>query len=290
MNLLEMIKNSDKPLLIDGGMGTQLHELGAPMGGTACLTHPETVLAVHKSYVEQGVQLLITNTLTMNRVHIEFTELGVDVREVNLAGARLARQAATGGQFVLGDISSTGQILEPFGELAPEDAYATFKEQAEILAEGGVDGFIIETMFDINETVLAVKACKEAADLPVIASMTFETIRDVGRTIMGNTAADCARALTEAGADVVGANCGSLSPMEMAEIAAQMTAATHLPVIIQPNAGKPRLVGTDTIFDMPPEDFAEGIAACLRNGATIVGGCCGTTPEHIRVLSEVVDK
>jgi 5-methyltetrahydrofolate--homocysteine methyltransferase len=137
---------------------------------------------------------------------------------------------------------------------------------------------------------LAVKACKEAADLPVIASMTFETIRDVGRTIMGNTAADCARALTEAGADVVGANCGSLSPMEMAEIAAQMTAATHLPVIIQPNAGKPRLVGTDTIFDMPPEDFAEGIAACLRNGATIVGGCCGTTPEHIRVLSEVVDK
>ncbi len=288
MNLAEFLANTEKPLLIDGGMGTQLHVRGAPMGGTACLTHPEAVLAVHKSYVEQGAQLLITNTLTMNRVHIEFAELGVDVREVNLAGAKLARQAATGGQFVLGDISSTGQLLTPLGELTEEVAFASFKEQAEILAEGGVDGFIIETMFDLNETILAVKACKEAADLPVIASMTFETLRDVGRTMMGNKAADCARVLTEAGADVVGANCGSLSPMEMAEVAAQMTAATHLPVIIQPNAGKPRLVGKETIFDMPPEDFVEGIAACLENGAAIVGGCCGTTPEHIKVISEVI--
>jgi len=211
MDFREFLTKSEGVLLLDGGMGTQLDARGAEMGGPACLTDPETVLAVHQSYVEQGAMMLITNTLTMNRVHIETTEMGVDVRDVNLAGARLARQAAVSGQYVLGDMSSTGQILEPFGELTEEEAFATYKEQAEILVEGGVDGFILETMFDLRETLIAVRACKSVADLPIIASMTFDTIKNGGRTIMGNTVEECAIALTEAGVDVVGANCGSLS-------------------------------------------------------------------------------
>jgi 5-methyltetrahydrofolate--homocysteine methyltransferase len=287
-DLLKFITNNKGKLLLDGGMGTQLHERGAPMGGQTCLTHPDVVLAVHKAYVEAGANFLITNTLTMNRAHIESTEMGVDVREVNLAGARLAREAATRSQYVLGDISGTGQLLLPYGELTEDEAFASFKEQAEILAEGGVDGFIIETMYDLAETVIAVKACKAAADLPVIASMTFETLNLGGRTMMGNKAEDCAKALDEAGADVIGANCGSLSPEEMAEIVKLMVEATDRPVAVQPNAGKPRLEGDTTIFDMPPDRFAEGIALCLENGASIIGGCCGTTPEHIKKLSKLI--
>jgi 5-methyltetrahydrofolate--homocysteine methyltransferase len=175
MDLLTYILNNKGKVLLDGGMGTELDAREAPMGGTSCLSHPEVVLAVHQDYVEAGANLLITNTLTMNRVNLEALDFEVDVREVNLSGAKLARQAAVSGQYVLGDISTTGQILQPFGELTEEQATASFAEQAKILAEGGVDGFIIETMFDLNETILAVQACKAAVDLPVIASMTFET-------------------------------------------------------------------------------------------------------------------
>lgn len=287
MDMLTNIKENKGKLLLDGGMGTQLDERGAPMGGQTCLSHPEVVLAVHQAYVAAGADFLITNTLTMNREYIESHGLDVDVRAVNLAGARLARQAATGGQYVLGDISSTGKMLAPLGDLTEEAAFAAFKEQAEILAEGGVDGFIIETMFDLNETLIAVRACKAATDLPVIASMTFETTNKGGRTIMGNAAADSARQLAEAGADVIGANCGSLSPLEMAEIVKTMVEATDRPVAVQPNAGKPRLEGDQTVFDMSPEAFAEGIAACLENGASIVGGCCGTSPAHIDQIAKL---
>lgn len=284
MKLLEYLTKSDEVLLLDGGMGTQLDERGAEMGGLACLNYPEDVLAVHRSYAEQGAMLLITNTLTMNRVNLEMTGEDVDVREVNLTGAKLARQAAVGGQYVLGDMSTTGQMLEPFGPLTEEDAYTAFKEQAEILAEGGVDGFIIETMYDLKETIIAVRACKAAADFPVIASMTFETLKNGARTLMGNTAEECARTLTEAGADVIGTNCGSLTPMEMAEVVAIMVRSTHVPVAVQPNAGIPRLEGDKAIFEMTPEDFAAGMEACIQNGARIIGGCCGTSPAHTHAI------
>ena len=289
MDLLEFLTKSENVVMLDGGMGTQLDERGVEMGGPSCLTDPDAVLAVHRSYAEQGAMLLITNTLTMNRVYIESHGLDVDVRAVNLAGARLARQAVVGGQYVLGDISSTGQMLVPLGELIEEEAFTSYQEQAEILAEGGEDGFIIETMYDHDETLIAVRACKAAADLPVIASMTFETIRNDGRTIMGNSAADCAKALTEAGVDVVGANCGNLTPLELAEVVRWMAAATHLPVAIQPNAGKPRLEGDKAVFDMSPEEFAKGIAACIENGARIVGGCCGTSPAHLHAIKPLTE-
>ena len=288
MELLQYILENKGKVLLDGGMGTQLEARGAPMSGLACLSHPEVVLAVHQVYVESGANILITNTLTMNRVHFESHGLELDVREANLAGAKLARQAADGGQYVLGDMSTTGKMLAPLGTLSEEDAMAAFKEQAIYLAEGGADGFIIETMFDLNEAILAVQACKAAADLPVIASMTFETLKRGGRTIMGNSAADCARNLSKAGADVVGTNCGSLTPLEMSEIVAIMVEATDRPIAVQPNAGKPQMEGDVTVFDMQPEPFAEGISACLAKGASIIGGCCGTTPEHIAVLADLI--
>jgi len=156
------------------------------------------------------------------------------------------------------------------------------------LAEGGVDGFIIETMFDLREALCALRGSKEVADLPVITSIAFNTVKNGGRTIMGNSARDCAQALTEAGACAVGANCGSLNPFQMAEIVSKMREATSLPVLAQPNAGKPRLVENRTVFNMSPSDFAAGIYECLQAGARLVGGCCGTSPAHIRAIVELL--
>lgn len=288
MSLLDLLHSERKIIFFDGAMGTQLGAAGLEMGGQNSVTNPEAVLAVHQEYAASGIDLLITNTLTMSRVNIESHKIGVDVTEVNLAGARLAKTAARPGQYVLGDISSTGKLLQPYGPLAEEEAYATFKEQASILAEGGVDGFVVETMVDLRESLAAVRAVQEASDLPVLASMSFNTAANGGRTIMGNTAQDCARALAEAGAVAVGANCGSLDPFEMAEVVALMKEAVSVPVIAQPNAGKGRLVDKRLVFDMPPSAFAAGVEACVKAGARLVGGCCGTSPAHIKAMVELL--
>jgi 5-methyltetrahydrofolate--homocysteine methyltransferase len=284
MNLLELIHSEREVIFLDGAMGTQLGEAGLEMGGQNDVSHPEAVLAVHQEYADCGIDLLITNTLTMSRVNIESHNVGVDVREVNLAGVRLAKEAAREGQFVLGDMSSTGKMLKPYGPLSEVDAYAAFSEQAAILTEGGVDGFIIETMFDLREAVCAIRAVREVGEFPVIASIAFSTVNNGGRTVMGNSACDCAQALADAGACVVGANCGSLDPLEMAEVVAIMRTATSLPIIAQPNAGKARLVESGSAYAMSPADFAAGVQECARAGAKLLGGCCGTSPAHIRAM------
>jgi len=191
---------------------------------------------------------------------------------------------------VLGDISSTGQLLEPYGTYKESQFYDAFKEQAEILAESGVDGFIIETMFDLREAMCALGACKDNFSLPVIISITFTTETKGGRTIMGNSAEDCAKRLADAGADVIGANCGDLDPAQMAVVVSVLHSATSLPILAQPNAGKPKLVGNETVFEMAPAPFAEGIAKCLDAGARLVGGCCGTTPEHIHAVASLLNE
>ncbi len=287
MTLAELIGRKT-PILIDGAMGTNLAAAGLEMGGQNNLVHPDEVLAIHRRYAGVGCDLLITNTLTMNRIYLETHKVGVDVKEVNLAGARLARAAAGPEQFVLGDISSTGQMLEPYGEYTEAQFYETFKEQAAILHAGGVDGFIIETMMDLREALCALRACKDTADSPVLASLSFQTTDKGGRTIMGNSAGDSAIALAEAGAAAVGANCGDLTPDETAAIVAIMREAVYLPIMAQPNAGRPRLVDGQTVFDMTPEAFARGISACLDAGAGLVGGCCGTTPAHIGRVAELL--
>jgi 5-methyltetrahydrofolate--homocysteine methyltransferase len=273
-------------VVLDGGMGTQLAKRGCPMGGQNCIHNPDAVLDVHQHYIQAGAHALITNTLTMNRLYVETHNVGVDVKAVNLAGAHLARQAAGRDHYILGDISSTGKLLEPYGDLKAADAFAAFQEQAAILLEGGVDAFIIETMIDLNETLCALRACKAVASLPVIASLSFATAKRGGRTTMGNTAEACAKALTDAGATVIGTNCGDLTPLQMAEVIAELRKATALPLAAQPNAGKPHLEGDQTVFDMGPDEFAQGVLACIHAGATIVGGCCGTSPDHIRAVVE----
>lgn len=284
----------DQPIILfDGAMGTELIKRGAQAGGTANLSHPDVVAAIHREYVQAGAMVLITNTLTMNRLYLETHGVSVPVSEVNRKGVELAREAAATGRYgyVLGDISSTGQLLEPYGEYSEAAFYETFKEQASILAESGVDGFIIETVIDLREALCALKACRDTAgSLPIIVSLSFDTVKNGCRTVMGNSAMELAQAATEAGAAAVGANCGSLDPGEMAEVAANLCKATDLPVIIEPNAGKPVLVGEQTQFTMSTQTFQQGIAECIRAGARLVGGCCGTTPEHIRAVARELEK
>ena len=154
------------------------------------------------------------------------------------------------------------------------------------MEEGGVDGFILETMIDLKEALCALRACTEVSTLPVIASMAFSTSKNGGRTIMGNRAEECAIALTEAGANAVGANCGNIDPFQMSEIISIISDSTKLPVLAMPNAGKPKVINRRTMFDMPPPEYLKGIKECVKAGAKMIGGCCGTTPEHIRVLVE----
>jgi len=290
MNLLEFLSSDRKAILLDGAMGTQLAEAGLEMGGQTCITHPDAVLAIHRQYVECGVDMITTNTLTMNRLSIESHNVSVDIREVNLAGVRLAKTAIHEGQYVLGDMGSTGKMLKPYGNVSENEAYEAFAEQAAILAEGGVDGFIIETMFDLREALCALKACKDVTQLPVIVSMAFNSLQKWKRTVMGNSAPDCAKALTEAGASVVGANCGSIDPLQMVEIISEMREVTSLPLLAQPNAGKARFVENRTVYDMTPSDFADGVYQCLQAGAWLVGGCCGTSPAHIRAVAALLAK
>jgi 5-methyltetrahydrofolate--homocysteine methyltransferase len=289
MNLSTFLNNR-KIILLDGAMGTELDKRGLMSRGRNNLDAPEAVLEIHREYAGCGCDALTTNTLTMNRIYIETHNVGVGVREVNQAGAELARQAADNQRYVLGDISSTGQLLEPYGTYKETEFYDTFKEQAEILGESGVDGFIIETIFDLREALCALRACKDSFALPAIASIAFSIESKGGRTIMGNSAEDCATQLTQAGADAIGANCGDIDPAQMAVVVSLLRSATTLPILAQPNAGKPKLVDDKTVFEMAPAAFAEGIAECLRAGANLVGGCCGTTPEHIRSVANILDE
>jgi 5-methyltetrahydrofolate--homocysteine methyltransferase len=288
MKMLEALKKKDI-ILLDGAMGTELDKHG--LMGRACnnLDAPEVVLAIHREYAACGCDVLTTNTLTMNRIYIETHNIGLSVRDVNIAGVELAKQVAGDNQSVLGDMSSTGQLLEPYGTYKERHFYDAFKEQAEILAETGVDGFIIETMFDLREALCAIRACKEFL-IPVIVSIAFQTETNGGRTMMGDTVEQCAKQLTDAGADVIGANCGDIDPVQMAAIVSFLKSATDLPILAQPNAGKPKLIDNKTVFDMDPQSFANGVAECIRQGARLVGGCCGTTPEHIRAIAKMLGK
>ncbi len=276
---------SEETIVLDGAMGTELDKRGAPGRGQCNLTAPQAVLQCHGEYICAGSTAIITNTLTMNRVFIESHGLGIDVAAVNREGARLARKASQGNAYVLGNLSSTGQLLAPYGDVSEKAALDSFMEQAALLAESGVDGFIIETMIDLREAVLVARACRAVSALPVIACISFDTEKNGCRTVMGNSAQECAGALQAEGVQALGANCGSVGPEQMAVIVEALRAATELPIAAEANAGKPRLADGKTVFDMGPDEFAAGMLRCREAGARLLGGCCGTTPDHIRALS-----
>jgi len=270
-------------LVCDGAMGTTLSASGHSSGMSLELMNveqPDVVRAAHAAYLDAGVDILETNTFQGSRSALERHGLGERTAELNRAAARLAKDVAGGKAFVAGSIGPTGRVLEPYGDYEEDAARAAFEEQAQALTDGGVDLFIIETFTAVEEVVLAVRAAS-ATGLPVAASMSFDPN---GRTAFGVLPARAAEAMSDAGAVVVGANCGTVSPAEMVGILKAFRAVTALPLIAQPNAGKPERSAAGVRFPASPDEVAASAPAFKEQGATIIGGCCGTTPEHIRAI------
>jgi len=289
--LLDILKT--RVLVGDGAMGTQLFAAGLSPGECAeewNVSHADAVKRIQRGYVEAGADCLITNTFGGNRHALDRHGLAERVEEFNTAAAKNARGVASGGVFVLGDIGPTGAFPEPLGGCGEDDFRQMFLEQAEALAAAGVDAFIIETMTSVEEMRGAVDAAREAADLPVIASACYDPTPDANtfRTMMGVTVEEMTRAALDAGADVVGSNCGGVNMRDMVAIAGIIRGITSKPVIIQANAGRPEVRGDATVYPETPEQFVRSAGDLLTLDVRIIGGCCGTTPEHIRALAGVV--
>ena len=285
---------AEGPLLCDGAMGTMLYAGGVPLDGCFDVlnaNNPTLVQSIHAAYLSAGADLIETNTFGANRFKLAVHGLDARVREINARGAKLARDVReTAGReaFVLGSIGPLGKYLAPIGTIGVEEGRAAFREQAEGLLEGGVDAFIVETFSDLGEIRLAVEAIRALTDeLPIIAQMAFT---DEGVTFVGRSAVEVARALRGLPVQVIGANC-SVGSSVLYDILEQMLPeAGGLPISIQPNAGLPSRVGERLIYLSSPAYMAEYAGKMLEAGARIVGGCCGTTPDHIRAMRAAVDR
>ena len=280
-----------RTIVCDGGMGTQLMARGMQVGTcpeTWNTSHPQDVKAIHAAYRDAGCDLLTTNTFGGTKTSLDKHGHGGEAALLNEAGAKLARSAAGDNCLVLGDVGPFGDFLEPVGDMTPEQLDAIFTEQLQALSAGGVDAVIIETMSDTAEMAVAIRAAKKLQVWPVIATYAFahgET--GVFRTMMGPTVADAVRAAIKAGADVVGANCGtSLSLDDYVKLAEQLVkAAGSTPVILQPNAGAPQMTGGKLSYLAKPQEMAELARRLVASGVKIVGGCCGTTPDHLKAVA-----
>lgn len=283
------IKNllNKQVVVLDGATGTELQKKGLPAGACPeiwCLENPAVISEVHASYQKAGARVVYTCTFGANRFKLQQYGVKKDVYAVNRELARLAKKACGKNALVAGDIGPTGLFIEPFGPLAFEEAVEAFKEQARGLIDGGCDLLVIETMIDIQEARAALLAVKELADIFTIASMTFE--KD-GHTLGGTPPESALITLQSLGADAVGCNC-SAGPEQMVEFIAAMKPYATVPLLAKPNAGMPRLEGLKTVFDMDAKTFAAYARKLAAAGANLLGGCCGTTPDHIAALSKAV--
>ena len=292
--LLEAI--GERVLLADGAMGTQLQHAGLEPGGSGeawNVDNPDAVLAVQRGYVEAGSDCLLTNTFGACRIMLERHSLADRVEEINAQGVALAR-AAFGGRpgYVIGDIGPFGGLMEPYGEVPQEAVVAAFREQAAALVRAGADAVIIETQTALEEIGIGIAAAREAGAACVIASMAFDLNRngkDV-RTMMGVRVEQAAEVLQEAGADILAINCGTGVDMRWAaRILERYRSASDLPLMAKPNNGLPELIDMEVMYRQTPDEMLVGLDDVFAAGARIVGGCCGTTAEHIRRLRIALD-
>jgi len=278
-------------VLGDGALGTALQGLGLPSGVPPEVWNrerPDAVETVHRSYADAGSQVLLTNSFRGNAVALERAGLGSEAPSLSRRAAGICRAVAP-GRVVLGSMGPTGTLLAPLGGLSPERARNAFAEQAGALAAGGVDGIVLETFYDLRELELAFAAVLESTDLPVGCCMTFDRR---GTTIMGTSVEAFVSALEGKGdrrLAFVGANC-SLGPEDMLGVCERLCQAARLPVWIKPNAGRPQVVDGRTEYPTSPEAFAEEARVWVDQGAKVIGGCCGTTPDHVRRLAEVLEE
>ena len=282
----ELVKKG--PVLLDGATGTNLQKAGMPVG--VCpeqwiLENSEVLIDLQKRYVEAGTDILFAPTFTASRIKLKEYGLEDHLEEMNRKLVALSKEAAKGtNALVAGDLTMTGEQLYPLGDLMFEDLVDVYKEQAKIIAEAGADLFVVETMMSLQECRAAVLAIREVCDLPIMVSLTYN---EDGRTLYGTDPVTAVVVMQSLGADAVGMNC-STGPEAMLEPIAKMAEYAAIPLLAKPNAGMPELIDGQTVFNVEPEEFAEVGKKLVEEGAAIIGGCCGTTPEHIRALKEAV--
>lgn len=272
--------NFDDFIIFDGAMGTMLQTFGMKAGDlpeTYNILEPDVIEKIHKEYINAGAMVVTTNTFGANR--FKFSDTKFKLKDIIQKGVEIAKKAA-GDQFVALNIGPLGQLMKPYGNLSFEDAYDAFKEQVLIGTQAGADLILIETMSDIYEAKAAILAAKENCNLPVICTMTLQ---ENGRTLTGTDPLTMVNIIQNLGVSALGLNC-SLGPEEMIPLVPKVLEHAKIPVIIQANAGLPKLVNNETFFDVTPSDFASFVRKMAKEGVTIFGGCCGTTPEHITTL------
>lgn len=287
----------DRRLVCDGAMGTQLMLAGLEQGNCGemwNLTHPERVLGIQRRYVEAGADCLITNTFGGNPLMLKRHGHAEDLHEINKAAARIAREAfGDRPGYVLGDIGPLGAILEPYGDLPEADARAAFDQQATALVEAGVDAIIIETQTSLEELGLAIDAAKAAGAPSIIGSLAYDLSADgtFYKTMMGVSPEQAAEFVEGRGAHIIALNCGTGMDMPgAAKVVRLYRGSCKLPTMVQPNAGLPVLENLKAVYKQPPEETARAVPDVLAAGASIVGSCCGSTPDHTRAIHAAVEQ
>lgn len=283
----EYLLEQKGPIFLDGATGSNLQKEGMPAGccpETWILEHPDIMIALQKAYVESGTQILYAPTFTANRIKLKEYQLDDQIVSINQRLIELSKQASDGKALIAADITMTGEQLVPMGTMEFEELIDIYKEQIQIVEEAGADLLIIETMMSLQETRAAVIAAKEVSNLPIMATLTFESD---GRTLYGTDAKTAAIVLEKLGVSAIGTNC-STGPDQMAAIIKDMASVTTIPLIAKPNAGLPMLNEKgETVYNMPADVFAEQMVSLVEAGAKFIGGCCGTTPEYIRLTKDL---
>jgi 5-methyltetrahydrofolate--homocysteine methyltransferase len=289
--IIDQIKKG-KVLVSDGAWGTFLQQKGLKLG--ECpeewnITHPDEVFDIAKSYIDAGADMIETNSFGGTIFKVEKYGLGDKVFELNKAAAAISRKAA-GDKFVIGSVGPTGKILM-MGDVTEEELYDAFKEQVKGLEAGGVDAIMIETMTDLDEARLAIRAAKENTNCEVFCTMTFDkTVQGEFRTMMGVSPTEMVNTLIDAGAELIGANCGN-GIADMIGIVEEIRKTnSEIPVLVHANAGMPHYHDGQTVFPETPDEMAVLVPKIIAAGANVIGGCCGTTPGHICRVREMVDK
>lgn len=273
------------PVVTDGAWGTQLQARGLDIGEFPDLwnlSNPGKVEEVARAYVDAGSQVILTNTFGANRVRLAEAGRAAQAAEINQRGVEISKKAAAGKAAVFASLGPSGKLLMT-GEISADELSTAFAEQAQALANAGAEAIVVETMSDLEEAKLAIAAAC-ATGLPVVACMVFDAGKDKDRTMMGNTPEQVAKALTEAGADIIGANCGQ-GIAGFVPICQRLRAATDRPLWLKPNAGLPQLVGDRAIYTTTPEEFVAHVPELIRLGASFIGGCCGSSPEFIKAIA-----